>query len=154
MKFSIRKKSQAYSPSFKLLNQTLRKYDRAIPMLLIDLDALDENIQQTQALLAPNMDFRIVVKSLPNQQLIDYIMDKMGTKKLMAFHQPILSTISTYADKQTDILLGKPMPIQTVDYYYKNLTTNNGFDPSKQLRWLVDTPKRSQEYIQFAKAFR
>lgn len=151
MNFNNMKNNQTYSPPFKQLNTTLKNSSHAIPMLLLDMDALEHNIKETQALIAPNMDFRIVVKSLPSRHLVDYLMRKMPTKKLMVFHQPFLSQISTYVDAQTDILVGKPMPIQAVVHYYNNLPSDILFTPQKQLQWLVDTPQRINEYIQFAK---
>jgi len=75
---------------------------------------------------------------------------KFGTKKLMLFHQPFLSKISESGDSEIDILMGKPMPVSTVNYYYNHLKQNE-FDPSKQVQWLIDSNKRMEEYLQLAK---
>ncbi len=136
---------------FESLNQELKNQPRAIPSLLIDLDQLDQNIETLESSLQPNINFRIVVKSLPSPELIDYIIQKANTKKLMVFHQPFLSHLSKIHDSTIDILLGKPIPIKTAAYYYHTLETPNGFSPTKQLQWLVDTSRRVEEYIFLAK---
>ena len=144
-------KSKNYSPYFSQLNQSLKNYNRAVPALLIDLDALDANIGELMKIIPEKAKYRIVVKSLPSKELVDYIMLKADTKRLMIFDQAFLSQISQYSDSTIDILYGKPMPVKTAEYYYDTLKTDQGFDPSKQLQWLVDTPKRIDEYIVLAK---
>lgn len=136
---------------FESLNQELKNQPRSIPFLIIDLDKLDQNIETLKSSIQPYIDFRIVVKSLPSLELIDYVMQKANTKKLMVFHQPFLSHLSKIHDNSVDILLGKPMPLKTAEYYYQTLKTPNGFFPTKQLQWLVDTIQRIEEYIFLAK---
>lgn len=136
---------------FNQLNQTLKNYKRAIPCLLIDLDSLDRNIATLKANLKSTTAFRIVVKSLPSIGLIEHIMNKAGTNKLMVFHQPFLTDLASRLDKQADILLGKPMPIKTAQYFYENLPENKlNFNPFQQIQWLVDTETRIQQYIDLA----
>lgn len=136
---------------FESLNKELKNQTRAIPFLIIDLDQLDQNIEVLKSFIQSKADFRIVVKSLPSPELIDYVMQKAGTKKLMVFHQPFLSHLSKIHNNSIDILLGKPMPVKTAEYYYQTLKTPNGFSPTKQLQWLVDTTQRIEEYIFLAK---
>ncbi len=142
-------KSTAY---FQQLNQTLKNYKRAIPCLLVDLDRLDENIATLKTSFNPKAAFRIVVKSLPCVELVDYIRNKAKTNKLMVFHQPFLSDLSARCDEKVDILLGKPMPIKTANYFYENLPKNDfNFNAYQQIQWLVDTEERIQQYIDLAK---
>ena len=137
---------------FQQLNERLKNHKRAIPCLLIDLDRLDNNISTLRKNLNPNADFRIVIKSLPCVELIEYVMQHTDTQKLMVFHQPFLTDLSTRLNQNADILLGKPMPIQTASYFYKNLPPlTNNFNPYQQIQWLVDTQQRIQEYIDLAK---
>lgn len=137
---------------FEQLNQTLKNYQRAIPCLLIDLDKVDQNLAVLQKDLQVNTSFRIVVKSLPSLELIQYVMQEAGTEKLMVFHQPFLTALAESLSANADVLLGKPMPIKTATYFYKNLPENNqGFNPYQQIQWLVDTETRIQEYIDLAK---
>ncbi len=137
---------------FQNLNLALRAHDRAIPSLVIDLDILDRNIAKLKQSLNPNTAFRIVVKSLPSKELIQYIMERTGTAKLMVFHQPFLTDLSSICDEQTDILMGKPMPVKTAAYYYHTLPTlTNGYNPYRQVQWLVDTLQRVKDYTDLAK---
>jgi len=149
--FKPKGSSGNYSPFFKNLNNTLQRYHRKIPFLLVDLDAVDHNIAKVKELIPAKADFRIVVKSLPSKELVTYTMQKSDTKKLMVFHQPFLSQLSQDADETIDVLMGKPMPVRTAAYYYKTLKPSNGFNPAIQLQWLVDTKERVLEYINLAK---
>jgi len=137
---------------FENLNIILKNHTRAIPSLLIDLDILDKNINTLKSNWPSTADFRIVVKSLPSWELIQYVLNQTSTKKLMLFHQPFLSDIVGRLDASADILLGKPMPIKTANYFYENLPkSNQGFNPYQQIQWLVDTNQRILEYIDLAK---
>ena len=70
----------------------------------------------------------------------------------MVFHQPFLTDLASKLDTTHDVLLGKPMPIKTADFFYKNLPQQyNQFNPFTQIQWLVDTEKRIKEYIDLAK---
>ncbi|WP_394420394.1 alanine racemase [Tenacibaculum mesophilum] len=137
---------------FKILNKELKNYQRAIPCLLVDLDILDENITEVISNFRKDASLRIVVKSLPSVQLIEYILEKTHSSKLMVFHQPFLTDLVARFGDKADILLGKPMPIKTAEYFYNNLPQqHNGFNPFTQIQWLVDTKKRIEEYINLAK---
>ncbi|MCO7184174.1 alanine racemase [Tenacibaculum sp. XPcli2-G] len=137
---------------FKILNKELKNYQRAIPCLLVDLDILDENIAEALSNFRKDASLRVVVKSLPSVQLIEYILEKTHSSKLMFFHQPFLTDLVARLGDKADILLGKPMPIKTAEYFYNNLPQEyNGFNPFTQIQWLVDTKKRIEEYINLAK---
>ncbi|OJJ18667.1 hypothetical protein BKI52_23965 [marine bacterium AO1-C] len=136
---------------FQQLNQTLRSYKRAIPSLMIDLDRLDHNLATLQSMITPDTNFRIVVKSLPSIPLLDYVMEKSKTNRLMVFHQPFLSTLAQHYGSKIDILLGKPMPVQTIRYFYETLDKQSNFQPPQQLQWLIDTKARLHQYLELAK---
>lgn len=136
---------------FQQLNNTLKTHKRAIPSLLIDLDRLDQNLEVLQQSIAERMDFRIVVKSLPSIKLLDYVMERARTNKLMVFHQPFLSTLVQHYGSKVDLLLGKPMPVQTAQYFYQTAPKITNFQASKQLQWLIDTEVRLQQYLELAK---
>lgn len=137
---------------FEKLNDSLKNYERAIPFLIVDLDLVDRNIEIFRNNLKAGAKFRIVVKSLPSPELLSYIMDKMDSHELMIFHQPFLTDLSISLDEKADVLIGKPMPINTASYYYQHLPkTENNFNPYQQIQWLVDTKSRILEYIELAK---
>lgn len=138
---------------FKKLNESLRNYKRAIPFLLIDLDLLDKNIAELKDKLRSDQFFRIVVKSLPCIDLINYVMEKAETNNLMVFHQPFLSDLAQRLDGKSDILMGKPMPVKTAEYFYEQFLEESDqgkFDPFSQIQWLVDTFDRLEQYLELA----
>lgn len=137
---------------FQALNEELKRYKNAVPRLLIDLDALDDNIAALKRSLKAGVNFRIVVKSLPSPQLLQYLIKRLDTANLMVFHQPFLTQLLPQLDARTDVLFGKPMPLQTLAHFYENLPEGAlDFDPFKQVQWLVDTTGRLQQYYSFAK---
>lgn len=147
---------ETYDAYFSRLNQSLKKQGSYLPSMLIDLDKLDENIAALKQQLNPDVDYRIVAKSLPSPQLLGYIMDKAQTNKLMLFHQPFLSQI-TLDYPNCDVLMGKPMPVMAAAHYYqqqqqKSVSTKpKSFDSSTQLQWLIDSETRLEQYLQLAK---
>jgi D-serine deaminase-like pyridoxal phosphate-dependent protein len=68
----------------------------------------------------------------------------------MVFNGSMLTGMAR-ANPQSDLLLGKPLPVLAAEQFYKsNLTSNAPFaDP----QWLIDTPERLQQYTQLARTF-
>lgn len=137
-----------YDEYFRTLNAELQREGPMRPCMLIDLDRVDHNIGVvTEAIRAPKR-FRVVAKSLPSIGLLDYVFRKAGTRSLMAFHQPFLNA-EAEAFPDADILLGKPMPVRAAANFYATL--KGGFDPARQLQWLIDTPERLAQYLELAR---
>ena len=67
--FRPRDDGGAYDPYFRGLNATLRAQGPARPMLVLDLDRLDENLRVLRESIKPPKHFRVVDKSLPSIQL-------------------------------------------------------------------------------------
>jgi D-serine deaminase-like pyridoxal phosphate-dependent protein len=138
-----------YSEYFRSLNQELKAHGPMRPVMLIDLDRLDHNIDVVmQSVQRGGKHLRLVEKSLPSPGLLAYIAKRAGTQRLMSFHQPFLNhdaQVFPYAD----ILLGKPLPVRSAELFYQ--THKGPFDPSRQLQWLLDTPERLQQYLALAK---
>lgn len=139
-----------YSDYFRALNDELKAYGPMRPVILIDLDRLDHNIDVVMlSVKRGGKHLRLVEKSLPAPGLLSYIAKRAGTQRLMSFHQPFLNHDAVQFP-QADILLGKPLPVRSAELFY---TSHTGpFDPSKQLQWLLDTPERLQQYLAMAKA--
>lgn len=99
------------------------------------------------------MAYRIVAKSLPSHGLLNYIMARAQTRRLMVFHQPFLSaTAVDFPD--ADVLLGKPMPVKAAAAFYRDFKPVGGkpaFDPQRQLQWLIDTHERLMQYYELAR---
>jgi len=139
---------------FDQLNNCLKNYKSAIPYLIIDLDLLDENIKTLKAQIRPKAEYRIVVKSLPSLPLVDYVMHQAQSTNLMVFHLSFLTELIMHCKSDVDILMGKPMPIQSARYFYNHLQNPmQGFNPLTQIQWLIDTTTRLDQYLALAKGF-
>jgi len=137
-----------YSEYFRALNKELKDHGPMRPVLLIDLDRLDHNIDVVmQSVRRGGKQLRLVEKSLPSPGLLSYIAQRAGTQKLMSFHQPFLNH-DAVTFPQYDILLGKPLPVRSAQLFYQ--THKGPFDPTKQLQWLIDNPERLQQYLALA----
>lgn len=137
-----------YSEYFRTLNQELKEHGPMRPVMLIDLDKLDHNIDVVmQSVQRGGKHLRLVEKSLPSPGLLAYIAKRAGTQRLMSFHQPFLNhDAQVFPD--ADILLGKPLPVRSAALFYQ--THKGPFEPSRQLQWLLDTPERLQQYLALA----
>ena len=133
----------AYDAYFRALNETLRTSGPARPCLVLDLDRVDQNIAVLRRSIRPPKHFRVVDKSLPSLPLLRYVFEHAGTDRVMSFHQPFLSLVAEQLP-QSQVLLGKPMPVRAAEEFYRTL--HGSFDPDRQLQWLVDTPERLEEY--------
>jgi len=140
----------AYPPYFAEMNRLLRREGVDRPSLLIDLDRLDRNIDRVVRSLAvaPAKTYRIVVKSVPSAELVDYIARRAGTRALMVFHVPFLQAISRLRP-DADILLGKPLPVAAASTYYRE--ASGRFDAARQLQWLIDSDARLAQYHALAR---
>jgi len=143
--------SGGHSPYFEKLNATLRSHGIDRPVLLIDMDRLDRNIDRVvkSTKAGKPRNFRIVVKSVPSPALVDYIARRAGTNAGMVFHRPFIEEMARQRP-QSDLLLGKPMPVAALATFYDR--HHGPFDPAQQLQWLVDTPERLVQYLALAKA--
>ncbi len=133
----------AYDPYFGALNAMLKREGPARPVLLLDLDRLDQNIAALRQSIRPPKHFRVVDKSLPSIELVRYIFEKAGTNRVMSFHEPFLRQVAEQF-AHADVLLGKPMPVKSAAEFYAGVSGT--FDPDAQLQWLIDTPERLDEY--------
>ena len=131
-------KGAPYSDYFARLNRELKTQGPMRPVMLIDLDRLDHNIDVVmQSVRRAGKSLRLVEKSLPSPQLLDYIAKRAGTQRLMSFHQPFLNH-DAERFPESDILLGKPLPVRSAQLFYE--AHRGPFDPARQLQWLLDTP--------------
>lgn len=137
-----------YPAYFAQLNTLLRAQGPGRPLMVIDRERLRANCAKVKARLAPGKAFRVVAKSLPSLPLLTEVMGLMGTQRLMVFHQPHLNALAA-ALPQSDLLLGKPMPVAAAATFYRTLGAT-AFAPSRQLQWLIDSRERLQEYLQLA----
>jgi len=131
------------------LTKALDKAGLARPTLLIDRKRLLANADVLRGHLEGKYGYRVVAKSLPSLPLIETVMRRTETDRLMVFHQPFLN-LTTEALPGADVLLGKPMPVAAAARFYDQ-HDGSGFDPSRQLQWLIDSNERLVQYQQLAR---
>lgn len=134
---------------FAALQATLRREGIDRPVLLLDLERLDRNIDRlVQSMQAgTKRNYRIVVKSVPSPGLVDYIARRSGSRSGMVFHRPFIETIARLRP-DFDLLLGKPMPLAAAAHFYS--THQGDFEPARQLQWLIDSAARLAQYLALA----
>ena len=144
-------KGGAHNDYFAGINKTLRDQGIDTPVLVIDLDRLDRNIDRvTQSVASdPAKTYRVVAKSIPSPELVDYVARRANTQSLMVFHRPFLQAMASL-NPQADILMGKPMPVAAARTFYDSAVGD--FDPERKLQWLIDTTDRLNQYLELAQS--
>jgi len=143
-----RDRGENHSPYFEQLSAALDADNRSGPTLVVDRRRLRANIQTLLSHIDGRFDYRIVAKSLPSLPLLEEVMRESGSHRLMLFHQPFINEVAQ-ALPGADILLGKPMPVAAAHNFYRELAPG-GFNPERQLCWLLDTPERTASYGELA----
>jgi len=141
---------QNHQPYFQQLGGALDRARFAKPTLVLDKAILEKNIAQLKRHIGAQYDYRIVAKSLPSIPLLETVMKGAGTQRLMLFHQPFLSQVARQLP-QSDVLMGKPMPVAAAENFYRALNADNTFDHTTQLQWLLDSPARVRQYQDLAR---
>ena len=140
-----KKVSSDYQANFRLLNAELKAQQPGAGNGIIDLDALDNNLDTVVKKLGNDFKLRLTAKSLPSIDLLKYLMEKGHTNRLMVFSEPFIAEILTRFDGDSiDMLLGKPLPVEALT----RLKAYNGWN---NISWLIDTKERLNEYLTFAK---
>ncbi|QIL43255.1 DSD1 family PLP-dependent enzyme [Acidovorax sp. HDW3] len=137
-----------FSTLAQALRQSGRRTDASTPVLVIDHDRLQANVRQVQALKAPALPLRVVAKSLPATALLQLLAQQLQSQRQMVFNLPYL-LLHAAQFPTFDLLLGKPLPVAAAAAFYAQRPAN-GFDPGRQLQWLIDSPARLAEYRQLA----
>ena len=138
----------SHNPYFTQLNTQLKAHGPGRPVMLLDLARMNHNIDQLVQSVGKQKTYRVVVKSLPSIPLLQHVMQRASTRALMVFHQPFLNEVAD-AFPDSDVLLGKPMPVQAAATFYNKLN-NSKFDAARQVQWLIDSQTRLEQYLQLA----
>lgn len=137
------------STRLAVLAALVRREGPGYPVLVLDLDQLDDNLAWVRARFPRGKAARLVAKSLPSSPLVAHALAALGTHRQMVFHAPFL--LAAARDTPTsELLLGKPMPARAAAGFYRDLP-RGAFDPARQLIWLVDTAARAAEYAELAR---
>jgi D-serine deaminase-like pyridoxal phosphate-dependent protein len=133
---------------FAGMQRALRAAGLHRPTLVVDLQALRDNIATVRATTPDAFNLRVVTKSLPSFALVEQALSGLETRRLMVFHQPFMNRCAQrWPD--CEMLLGKPMPVGAAETFYRELASAR-FDAAAQVQWLVDSVERLQQYAAFA----
>ena len=134
---------------FQQLQIALARAELAEPVLVIDRDRLDANIDRLRTHLPQGMAYRIVAKSLPSAPLIDYVARRARTDRLMSFNTNMVEQLIALMP-EADQLLGKPIPLNAVKSIFDRADTSGASALQQKVQWLIDTPERIEQYEAFA----
>lgn len=137
-----------HSPYFSAAGAALDKSGQAKPTLLVDRTKMLENLKTLSGHIVGRFDYRIVAKSLPSLPMLSAVMEASGSNRLMLFHQPFINQVAVEFPS-ADVLMGKPMPAAAAANFYRQFSPGQ-FDTATQLRWLMDTPERVNQYDRLA----
>ena len=135
---------------FAQLSRAASSAGIATPTLIIDRQLMLANAQTVARHIGGKIGLRLVAKSLPCPAMLDTLMQTLQTRKLMVFNLPQLLQLANERP-DTDLLLGKPMPVAACAQFYRELKPA-GFKPEQQLQWLVDSKERLLQYRDLARA--
>jgi D-serine deaminase-like pyridoxal phosphate-dependent protein len=138
-----------HAPPFSGWNAELRRAGPGKPVLVLDMDALDANLDRVKRTVAAGLAVRVVAKSLPSVPLLRYAMERLGTSRLMVFDDSV--TRLSEELPEADLLTGKPLPVQAVAAFYEARGKASGGDPGGRVQWLADTPERLAQYAGLAR---
>ena len=133
---------------FQQLSGALDRAGLAQPTLVIDKSLLQKNVAVLKNNIGDKYHYRAVAKSLPSLPLLETVLAGADTNRLMLFHQPFINQVARELP-HSDVLLGKPIPVAAAANFYAAYD-GQGFDASRQLQWLIDTPQRLRQYQQLA----
>ena len=134
---------------FQQLQEALAHAELAEPVLVIDRDRLDANIDRLKTHLPQGMAYRIVAKSLPSAPLIEHVASRAGTDRLMSFNTNMVEQLIALMP-EADQLLGKPIPLAAVKSIFERADTSGASALQHKVQWLIDTPERLEQYEAFA----
>lgn len=132
---------------FQSLDKALKTAGIYQPVLILDLDRLDQNIDTMLSHLPNGMGYRIVAKSLPVPRLLEHIRARSGTDRLMTFNLPMLLALSQSMPNANQ-LLGKPLPAAA----FRDFLDSTSCEEAERVHWLIDTRERLEAYGEVAQA--
>lgn len=136
-----------YADYFRSIDAALKRAGIAWPVMVIDRDRLDANLDALSAIMPADKGLRIVAKSLPSPDLLRHVTGRLETGRLMTFSTAMLKQLHV-ALPGMHHMFGKPVPAAAVD----SLLTSNADDRKLATGtvWLADTAQRVRQYEDMA----
>jgi D-serine deaminase-like pyridoxal phosphate-dependent protein len=134
---------------FNQLAQDLTAAGVGTPQILIDLDRLDSNADAIVGTLGKDR-YRIVEKSLPSIDVLNYVSNRTGVDRFLVLHLPFLPAILE-AFPTAQVMVGKPQPIAAVIQFLNSYSAQDLPGIIQRVRFLADTVARARELVAVAK---
>jgi D-serine deaminase-like pyridoxal phosphate-dependent protein len=120
------------------------------PVVFIDMDRVDSNIDAIALALAPPLAYRIVEKSLPSLDLLSYVSQRSGSSKFLVLHLPFLSALLA-AFPAAEVLVGKSHLTSAVRAFFQGQPSGTDLAAiAARVIFIADTPARLDELVQLA----
>ncbi len=118
------------------------------PQVFVDMDRLDANIAEI-ATGAGASRYRIVEKSLPSLDLLDYVSQKSGSQKFLVLHMPFLPGVLARFPS-ADVLVGKTHLTSAVASFFASQPKTSWAAIAGQVTFLADGVARLNELVALA----
>ncbi len=136
---------------FSAWNDILKQASPGRESGFIDLAAVDHNLKLVGQKLGAGINLRFVAKSLPCLELLEYMMVTACTNRVMAFSEGMVRDLLCRFGSNVDILLGRPATADAARRVFATLDVQaQGNNPAGDVRWLVDTVERMQDFAALA----
>ena len=130
---------------FRRWNAFFRGPEGGREVAMVDLDAVDHNLTRVRARLGRGRHLRLVTKSLPNVDLVGYVLERNGTDRVMVFSEGMLVALLERFGLGIDVLMGRPLASRAV----ARIAARSDL-PLERVRFLVDGPARQAELARVA----
>ncbi|MEM7584466.1 MAG: alanine racemase [Acidobacteriota bacterium] len=133
---------------FLSLQEALRQADIASPVLVLDRERLNANLDFLRADVPSSLAVRLVSKSLPCLPLLQHARSALRTDRLMTFNLPMLIDIAREMP-DADQMLGKPMPVAAAAQFFQEDLEPRAYS---SVHFLIDTKRRLDAYAGLARS--
>jgi D-serine deaminase-like pyridoxal phosphate-dependent protein len=137
------------APYFAALSRALADAGRFQPTLVIDRDRLDANADRVARGISKGHGLRLVDKSLAVPDLLERLMTRLETQRVMSFHLPITRVVLA-AHPDAEVLFGKPMPAAALKHTLQQASAEERQALSRRTIHLVDSAERARAYAEIA----
>ncbi len=132
-------------PSGSYFDQISADLDAAglgTPTVFVDMDRVDANIDAIGSGIGSPDAWRVVVKSLPSLDLLSYVAERSGSRRLLVLHLPFCGELLR-ARPDALILMGKTHRASAVRHFFETLPVGTDLaDVASRTTFLADGVER------------
>ena len=137
---------------FDQVSQDLDAAGIGTPVVFVDMDRVDANIQTIVSAIPSPLSYRIVEKSLPSLDLLAHLAQQSGSQKFLVLHLPFLGPLLN-AFPMGQVLIGKSHLTPAVHRFFTSQPAGTDLAAiARRVIFLADTPTRLNELVSLAQA--